>query len=100
TQHFRRCLVPSKNDFTWERIRDTASHQLNFRRFADEESLKYNVLQQLTYLAVVFVLFPLILLSGFAMSPAITSVVPALADVIGGQQSARTIHFFIATFAV
>jgi thiosulfate reductase cytochrome b subunit len=34
------------------------------------------------------------------MSPAITPVVPALVDVFGGQQSARTIHFFVASFLV
>ena len=43
--------------------------------------------------AVVFVLFPLMIVTGLAMSPAITSVFPALVNVFGGQQSARTIHF-------
>jgi thiosulfate reductase cytochrome b subunit len=49
---------------------------------------------------VVFVLFPLVILSGLAMSPAITSVLPALVIVFGGQQSARTIHFFLAASIV
>jgi thiosulfate reductase cytochrome b subunit len=40
------------------------------------------------------VLFPLIIWTGLAMSPAVTSVFPWLATVLGGQQSARTIHFF------
>ena len=43
-------------------------------------------------------LFPLIIVTGLAMSPAITSVVPALVNVFGGHQSARTIHFFAAIF--
>lgn len=60
----------------------------------------YNALQRFTYTTVVFVLFPLIIVTGLAMSPAITSVVPALVDVFGGQQSARTIHFFLANFLV
>ena len=38
--------------------------------------------------------------TGLAMSPAITSVFPALVTVLGGQQSARTIHFFVASFLV
>ena len=62
--------------------------------------LTYNVLQQLTYLVVVFVLFPLMIWTGLAMSPAITSVVPALVDAVGGQQSARTIHFLAAAALV
>jgi thiosulfate reductase cytochrome b subunit len=61
---------------------------------------RYNSLQRLTYLAVVFALFPLIVVSGLAMSPAITSVAPAIVEVFGGQQSARTIHFFAANFLV
>ena len=60
----------------------------------------YNVLQQLTYLTVVFVLFPLMIWTGLAMSPAITSVFPALVDVLGGQQSARTVHFFVTSLLV
>ena len=56
----------------------------------------YNILQRLTYTAVVFVLMPLMIATGLAMSPAVTSVVPAVVTVFGGQQSARTIHFFVA----
>jgi thiosulfate reductase cytochrome b subunit len=59
-------------------------------------SASYNALQRVAYLTVVFVLFPLMIVTGFAMSPALTSVVPALVTVFGGQQSARTIHFFVA----
>jgi thiosulfate reductase cytochrome b subunit len=60
----------------------------------------YGFLQRTAYSAVVFVLFPLVILSGLAMSPAITSVLPALVIVFGGQQSARTIHFFLAASIV
>lgn len=56
----------------------------------------YNALQRATYLAVVFVLFPLMIVTGLAMSPAVTSVVPWIATMFGGHQSARTIHFFAA----
>ena len=60
----------------------------------------YNALQRLTYIAVVAILFPLMIWTGLAMSPAITSVFPALVTSLGGQQSARTIHFFVADFLV
>jgi thiosulfate reductase cytochrome b subunit len=49
---------------------------------------------------VVFVLGPLMLLSGLAFSPAIASVAPVIVDMFGGQQSARTIHFFVAAAIV
>jgi thiosulfate reductase cytochrome b subunit len=54
------------------------------------------VLQRLTYLFVIFVLFPLVIWTGLAMSPAFVSAVPAAVTVFGGQQSARTIHFFVS----
>jgi thiosulfate reductase cytochrome b subunit len=57
----------------------------------------YNTLQRATYLAVVFALFPLMIVTGLAMSPAVTSVVPWIATTLGGHQSARTIHFVAAT---
>ena len=60
----------------------------------------YNILQRLTYLAVIFVLSPLMIWTGLAMSPAITSVFPGIVTVFGGQQSARTIHFFTAGLLV
>jgi thiosulfate reductase cytochrome b subunit len=60
----------------------------------------YNALQRITYTAVVFVLFPLMIWTGFAMSPAIASVFPVLVTALGGQQSARTIHFVVANLLV
>jgi thiosulfate reductase cytochrome b subunit len=47
---------------------------------------------------VIFVLFPLVIWTGLAMSPAIASVFPGAVSVLGGQQSARTIHFFVSVF--
>ncbi|MBL8173765.1 MAG: cytochrome b/b6 domain-containing protein [Bryobacterales bacterium] len=55
--------------------------------------------QRLTYLAVVFVLFPLMIWTGLAMSPAVTAAVPL--DVFwGGRQSARTVHFLVTLWLV
>ena len=56
----------------------------------------YGTPQRWTYLAVVFFLFPLMIWTGLAMSPAIASVFPLTVTVFGGQQSARTVHFFAA----
>ena len=61
---------------------------------------KYNVVQRITYAAVVFVAFPLMIWTGLAMSPAVTSVLPMLVTALGGQQSARTIHFIVASLLV
>ncbi len=53
----------------------------------------YNPLQRLIYLGVVFVLFPLMIWTGLAMSPALTAGYPWLVTMLGGHQSARTLHF-------
>jgi thiosulfate reductase cytochrome b subunit len=71
-------------------------HFQNDLAHSDEDALRYTVLQRVSYLAVIFVLFPLMIWTGLAMSPALTSVFPWLVTVLGGHQSARTIHFFAA----
>jgi len=100
TQHFRRDLMPTKAELARGRVWSATWAQLLWSRPMEEGLLRYNLLQKLTYLGVVFVLFPLIILSGLAMSPAITSAVPALVEGFGGQQSARTMHFFLASLLV
>jgi thiosulfate reductase cytochrome b subunit len=96
TQHFRKNLLPAKGDLAWSSVGRIVWNELRWKRPSEEEALTYNVAQRLAYLTVVFVLFPLIILTGLAMSPAIASVIPALRNGFGGQQSARTIHFFVA----
>jgi thiosulfate reductase cytochrome b subunit len=100
SQHFRKDLLPARAVLSWTSIARTVSDHLHLKRPTEEGSLTYNVLQRLAYLVVVFLFFPLVILTGLAMSPAITSAVPALVIVFGGQQSARTVHFFIANFLV
>ena len=68
--------------------------------FRPADPPKYSVTQRATYAAVVFALFPLMIWTGFAMSPAITSVFPGLVTVVGGQQSARTIHFIVTSLLI
>jgi thiosulfate reductase cytochrome b subunit len=67
------------------------------RQFGKEQSMKYNRLQRSAYLAVVFVLFPLMIVSGLAMSPAVTAAVPFLGGLFGGHQSSRTVHFIVTS---
>jgi thiosulfate reductase cytochrome b subunit len=91
-RHFRRNLMPVKGSLTW---REIARH-LRLARPGKAEEQSYNVVQRITYLAVIFGLFPLLIWTGFAMSPALTSVFPALVNTLGGHQTARTLHFFVS----
>jgi thiosulfate reductase cytochrome b subunit len=96
TGHFRRDLAPSARELGARSIlRDIFDH-LRLRRARGEAAKRYNVLQKLAYVAIVFVLLPLMVLSGLTMSPAVTAVFPFLFDIFGGRQSARTIHFIAA----
>jgi thiosulfate reductase cytochrome b subunit len=54
----------------------------------------YGPLQKLTYAVVLFMLLPLMVLTGLTMSPAVAAAGPGLLDLFGGSQSARTLHFF------
>jgi thiosulfate reductase cytochrome b subunit len=96
--HFRKDLLPRGADLSWRALFSAIAHPLRFKRLSGEAAWSYNLLQRLTYLFVIFVLFPLVIWTGLAMSPAIASVFPGAVSVLGGQQSARTIHFFVSVF--
>ena len=96
--HFRRNLLPSGPDLSPGALTKVLSNHLRFRVAGDDQS--YNPLQRLTYLVVVFGAFPLMIWTGLAMSPAVTSAFPFLVNVLGGHQSARTLHFFDTLFLV
>ena len=93
--HTRRDLAPTRGEL--EHIGASISEHIRFRFPKGEEAKRYNVLQKLAYLAVIFGLLPLAILSGLTMSPALDAVFPFLLDVFGGRQSARTVHFLCAT---
>ena len=92
--HFRRNLLPAPSERSPKGLAIAVAEHLRFGRPSEEEARSYNVVQRLTYLLVIFVLFPLVIWTGLAMSPAIASAIPAAVTVLGGQQSARTLHFF------
>ena len=100
SQHFRKNLLPVKSQLSGKSILQVVANHLRLKRPSEEESLTYNVLQRLAYLTVVFLLFPLMIWTGLAMSPALVSVFPFLVTAAGGTQSARTIHFFASLLLV
>jgi Ni/Fe-hydrogenase b-type cytochrome subunit len=70
----------------WHDLRE--HWRLRFHDPADPRA--YNIFQKLSYVAVLFVLTPLLILTGLALSPGLW---PWLVDLFGGRQSARSIHF-------
>jgi thiosulfate reductase cytochrome b subunit len=98
TGHLGKHLFPAGADLSWRAISRVIANHLRFKSPDQTDAWSYNVLQRLTYLVVIFVLFPLVIWTGLAMSPAIASAFPPAVTVFGGQQSARTIHFFVSVF--
>jgi thiosulfate reductase cytochrome b subunit len=98
--HFRRDLIPARGERNGSAFRGVIGRYVRRAPPDPEASQTYNVMQRASYLGVIFVLFPLIIWTGLAMSPAFDAVVPAAVDVLGGRQSARTLHFFVTWLLV
>lgn len=86
--HLRRDLAITKTDLK-SLPQDIADHA----RLRFHHTDRYNVLQKFAYGGVLFILFPAIILTGLAMSPSFNAVMPFLNNLLGGRQTARTIHF-------
>jgi len=100
SHHFRRNLFPAPEDRTWRAFRMVIAKHLRFAPPDDHDLRSYNALQRITYLVVVFALFPLVIWTGLAMSPRLDAAMPFLVDILGGRQSARTLHFFASAALV
>lgn len=98
TGRLRRELLPTGED--WRGFWPSVVDHLRLRRARGEAARHYNVLQKLSYLAVMFGLLPAIMLMGLAMSPWLDSVWPGWVDWVGGRQSARSLHFIGAWLVV
>jgi thiosulfate reductase cytochrome b subunit len=94
SRHLVRDLVPTKDEL--KHIGRSIVDHLKFKHPTGDAARRYNVLQSLAYLVVIFGLLPLVVLAGMAMSPRIDSVFTGWVSLIGGRQSARSLHFLAA----
>jgi thiosulfate reductase cytochrome b subunit len=98
SRHLQRDLAMRRRD--WRDIPRSIVDHLRFRHPAGEEATRYNPLQKLAYLGVVFVLAPLAVLTGLSMSPQLDSILGWWLGLVGGRQSARTLHFIVMALFV
>jgi thiosulfate reductase cytochrome b subunit len=98
--HFRRNLLPRPSELKFSNIWSVVLHHMGLGPSAGPEGDSYNLLQRLTYLFLLFVLFPLVIWTGLAMSPAFVSAWPQTVVLLGGRQTARTLHFFLSVALV
>jgi len=98
SRHLQRDLAPTGSDMRGF-FRDAFAH-LTFRHPKGEAARRYIGAQKVLYLGMVFLVLPLIILTGLTMSPALNAAFPLLLDLFGGRQSARSLHFIGVALAV
>ena len=98
SRHLQRDLAMQRRD--WRGIGRSIVEHLRFHHPRGDEAARYNPLQKLAYLGVIFVLAPLAILTGLSMSPQMDSVLGGWLALIGGRQSARTLHFIVMSLFV
>ena len=96
-RHFKRDIVTKRREWQPSAIwRDVVEHlKLNF----DHHEGKYNFLQKLAYGLVLGVFLPMMIFTGISISPGMEPTFGWLVDLLGGRQSARSLHFIFA-FAI
>jgi thiosulfate reductase cytochrome b subunit len=94
SRHLVHDLTPTRAD--WRSIGRSIVDHILLRHPTGSAAARYNILQKLAYLTVIFLLVPLMILTGWAMSPRLDSLAPGWVSFLGGRQSARTLHFAVA----
>ena len=92
-RHFQRDLTISRAEIRPSHIWTDIKEHARLRFPTGAAALRYNILQKLSYAGVLFVLLPLVILTGLTLSPAMDSGWSWLLDIFGGRQSARSLHF-------
>ncbi|KQN81160.1 cytochrome b/b6 domain-containing protein [Sphingomonas sp. Leaf62] len=96
-RHFQRDLAIRRGELSRRHVAADIRAHLAFRFHDPEAPGDYNVLQKLSYVLVIFGLLPLAIVTGIAMSPGLNAAFPWLLELLGGRQSARSIHFLAAS---
>jgi len=97
SKHFRTRMVPAREEWTAAHVRTELLAHLRWRSLGHApdgaaDTAGYGTLQKTSYLILIFVFVPLMILTGIAQSPGFTAAMPALLDMFGGRQTARTLH--------
>jgi thiosulfate reductase cytochrome b subunit len=97
SKHFRTRMVPAREEWTAAHVRTELLAHLRWRSLGHApdgaaDTAGYGTLQKTSYLILIFVFVPLMILTGIAQSPGFTAAMPVLLDLFGGRQSARTLH--------
>jgi thiosulfate reductase cytochrome b subunit len=92
SRHFRDRMLPARDELSGAHVRAELRDHFRWRSSRHASNGRYGTLQKTSYLILLFVFVPLMILTGIAQSPGFTAAMPALLDIFGGRQSARTLH--------
>lgn len=95
-----RRLLPSREQLRWSHLREDIRDHARLRHPRGEAARHYNVLQKIAYLTVIFIVCPMIVVTGLAQSPGLTAPFPELISVFGGRQTARSLHFIFGAVLI
>ncbi|WP_287980293.1 cytochrome b/b6 domain-containing protein [Sphingomonas sp.] len=95
-RHFRRLRL-TRADVSPAHLAEDVRDHWHFRFHDADDPAAYNSLQKWSYILVLFVALPVMILTGLALSPGMDAAWPWLLDLFGGRQSARSVHFIAAS---
>ncbi|WP_397605602.1 cytochrome b/b6 domain-containing protein [Sphingorhabdus sp.] len=94
--HIRKDLHVRRAEWSFSAIWTDIKNHARLRLGQKHGLSNYNIIQKFSYIGVIFLLLPLLILTGITMSPAMNAAWPWLLDLLGGRQSARSLHFIAA----
>ena len=100
TRHFRKNLFPAPPIESGAHSAKSSPDICAARRPTPPRNMPTTSFSAIPIWLVIFVLFPLVIWTGLALSPAFDSAIPATVNLLGGRQSARTLHFFVSDLLV
>ena len=96
-RHIQRDIWPGWRDL--KTLPRSVMDHLRLKHPTGEEAKRYNVLQRLAYLGLILLVLGMVI-TGLTMSPGFDAFAPWLLDLLGGRQSARSLHFIFASLIV
>jgi thiosulfate reductase cytochrome b subunit len=95
-RHFRRDLSLRKSELTPRHLLTEIVHHAQLKFPTGAAALRYNTLQKITYVLILFVVFPLMILTGLCLQPGLSPLTGWAIDLFGGRATARSVHFICA----
>ncbi|MES2022593.1 MAG: cytochrome b/b6 domain-containing protein [Pseudomonadota bacterium] len=96
-RHFQKDLRIRLKELAPAHLWFDLKEHLAFRFHDPKKPGAFNIFQKLSYVLVIFVLIPMMILSGLVLSPTMVAAWPWMLDLLGGRASARSVHFIAAS---